>query len=244
MFHDVDVDAVLDELERDGLSRRFRLPPAIVGEIVSYAHATRCYGDRDLSSGFLYAERDQRFLTAAYVNTALECDAIRRLSHDKTLLEIAARYLRCPEPVLQSANLTWSFPVDATDRERSLAAQVFHYDLDDYRFLKLFFYVTDVAAGNGPHQCVVGTHRHKRLRDQIRFGRRTDQYVATTYGSDNIVTLLGPAGFGFAEDTRCFHRGIPPTTGDRLLFQLAFARTDYGVLKDDPANMRPLRDPT
>ena len=241
VFHGVDVDAVVVELERDGLSRQLRLPPSIVEDITAFAHSAMCYGDRDLECGFKYAERPAAVLTAAYVNAAQQCDAIRTLSGDAKLLEVAARYLRCEDPALQSANLTWSFPVEASERQRSLAAQVFHYDRDDYRFLKFFFYVTDVGPGDGPHVCVLGTHRRKRFADQIRPRRRSDDYVSRTYGRDNVVTILGPAGFGFAEDTRCFHKGVPPTTGDRLLFQLAFARNDYGVLQDDPVNMHALR---
>lgn len=62
------------------------------------------------------------------------------------------------------------------------------------------------------------------------------------YGADKIVTFVGKAGTGFAEDTYCIHQGTPPTQRDRLILQLQFAINDYGVQSDikDPAIMENL----
>ena len=41
------------------------------------------------------------------------------------------------------------------------------------------------------------------------------------------------AGFGFIEDPLCFHKGLTPTERDRLLLQIEFATTDYGMQNDN-----------
>ena len=43
----------------------------------------------------------------------------------------------------------------------SEAAQLFHFDMDRIRFLKVFIYLTDVGTENGPHVYVRGSHRSK-----------------------------------------------------------------------------------
>jgi len=62
--------------------------------------------------------------------------------------------------------------------------------------------------------------------------RETDQDIIDYYGSESLVNIYGKAGFGFAEDPLCFHKGIPPTQKDRLILQIEFARTDYGMQHD------------
>lgn len=59
------------------------------------------------------------------------------------------------------------------------------------------------------------------------FRRRSDQGIVEDYGAENVVPICGPAGFGFVEDTFCFHKATPPTRRDRLMLQIQFALNDY-----------------
>lgn len=52
--------------------------------------------------------------------------------------------------------------------------------------------------------------------------------IVKYYGADNVVPICGKAGFGFAEDTFCFHKAMIPTRKDRLMLQIQFARKNYG----------------
>lgn len=239
VFEGLDVAAVVADLERDGCCIGLQLPEQTFQEIWEYARRSPCYGDRNPRYGFRYDEKltlqdryAKSFAIATYANTQATCPAIEQLALDSTLRQIAETYLRAP-PVLLGTVLWWSFAVDdVSEAERSLAAQMFHFDLDDYRFLKFFFYLTDVDAGSGPHVCVRGTHRKKALRHQLRLQRRTDEDIESVYGVQKIVEICGPAGYGFAEDTRAFHKGSPPVTGDRLVVQVEFARNDYQLQHD------------
>ena len=105
---------------------------------------------------------------------------------------------------------------------------LYHYDLDDYRALKFFFYLTDVDSLTGSHRCVAGSHHRRKLSHYFLRGQ-TDQEIAEYYGADSMTEICGAAGYGFAEDPFCFHRGSPPVKAPRLMIQLEFAINDYGM---------------
>ncbi len=50
--------------------------------------------------------------------------------------------------------------------------------------------------------------------------------------SQNVITIFGKAGFGFAEDTIAFHKGTPPLNKPRLILQIEFATHNYGMQND------------
>ena len=104
---------------------------------------------------------------------------------------------------------------------------LFHYDLDDYRALKFFFYLTDVDSLSGSHLCIAGSHKKRKLWHCIS-RCQSDKNIFNYYDSESIISVSGPAGFGFAEDPFCFHRGSPPVNSHRLMIQLEFALNDYG----------------
>ena len=104
---------------------------------------------------------------------------------------------------------------------------LFHYDLDDYRALKFFFYLTDVDCLSGSHLCIAGSHKKRKLLHCIS-RCQSDKNIFNYYDSESIISISGQAGLGFAEDPFCFHRGSPPVNSPRLMIQLEFALNDYG----------------
>jgi hypothetical protein len=234
----VEVDEVVKNLQSDGLHLGINLPPHIVEEIVQFAKSNPCYGNRKSEFGFYYAQKKtaqitsgQQFTIADYFNTEIQCPVIKKLQNDPKLLAIAAKYLNT-HPVHQGNRMWWSFPVNSSHSEQIKAAQCFHYDLDDYKFLKFFFYLTDVDHQSGPHVCVRGSHKRKNSSHIWLRKRETDQDIINYYGQASLIEICGKAGFGFAEDPLCFHKGVPPTHKDRLMLQIEFATTDYHMQHD------------
>jgi hypothetical protein len=154
------------------------------------------------------------------------CPEIAALSRDPALIAIAEQYLGKP-PRHTGTELWWTFPSPVTEQQKSDAAQLFHFDLDDFRFLKFFFYLTDVGDGAGPHVVVLGTHRRKTLTHQAVIRRQSDADIVRAYGAERVRRILLPAGSGFAEDTFCFHKGETPTRDRRLLLQFEFCVNDF-----------------
>jgi hypothetical protein len=241
MFPDVDVDRFVEQLETEGTALGLRLPPDVVEEISQFAATTPCYADREPGNGFLLPSRGRAesalgkpILVAQYFNTEAGCDAIRRIRDDITIQRIAARYLEA-RPRLVGVDLWWTFPVDASDEDRRRHAHLFHRDVDDFRFLKFFFYLTDVGDADGPHVVVTGSHLRPldaKLAGRLSLRRLTDEEVDERFGAETVKTILGVAGDGFAEDTFGVHKGMTPVANARLILQLQFALFDYGITDD------------
>lgn len=241
LFANLDRADFLQHLRDDGISFGLTLPQEVVDGIRAWADQQPCYADRDPALGFRLDERtaaEQRLgkpiLLAQYFNTTTECPAIGRLAGDPVLRWIAASYLGSL-PTFVGANLWWTFPVLAREADREKHAHVYHRDVDDFRFFKFFFYLTDVPVGEGAHFCVVASHRHPpqiRAGDRWNIRRYSDEEIASTYPSNLIREICGGAGTGFAENTLCIHKGSTPKHKARLLLQLQFALFDYGTTHD------------
>ncbi|MGB6301177.1 MAG: phytanoyl-CoA dioxygenase family protein [Rivularia sp. (in: cyanobacteria)] len=239
VFAQIDLDEAVRQIKKDGFYLGLQLPKKLVEEIVEFAKNNVCYGNRKSKLGFYYQHKEaietqseKEIKIGCYFNTAQLCPAIARLQNDSQLLAIAARYLE-KKPVHQGNQLWWSFAGESSHWQRRQNAQMFHYDLDDYKFLKFFFYLTDVDDTSGPHICVRASHKHKKFSHTLLRKREEDKDIINYYGEDSLVTICGKAGFGFVEDPLCFHKGLTPTERDRLLLQIEFATTDYGMQNDN-----------
>jgi len=138
------------------------------------------------------------------------------LANRSDILAIAEAFLGC-KPTIGYLASWWSF---ASADGTAQAAENFHRDVDDWRFVKLFVYLTDVGPDNGPHIYVTRSAQDERLR-KIR--RYTDEEVRDTFGDDAIVINTGSAGSGFLEDTYGLHKGQPVMAGQRLIFQAVYS---------------------
>jgi hypothetical protein len=155
----------------------------------------------------------------------LDNPAVQELLCDPFLHEMATAYMECA-PILGAVTLRWSLPTAGAPSDD--LAQLFHWDDDWTRWLKVFFYLTDVDDGGGPHRFVRGSHlpgvkpRHLLQRG---YARIPDADVEPLYPREDIVTLTGPRGTVFVGDTRCWHKGLPPTRQRRLMLQIIFANS-------------------
>jgi hypothetical protein len=243
-FADVDFDAALLNMRRDGVHAGVNLDAGTVARIAQFAYTTECYWPSDPRVRFLYENRDaaerrcgQSILLGRYFDVEDHCDTIREISHDPILHFLAASYLGTA-PGQTETRLWWSFVGDATSAERVKADQNFHYDLHDYRSIAFFFHLTDVDEFSGPHVHIRGSHVHKPPLRLLRRDTRksSDEDMIRLYGAERIVTLCGPAGFGFATDPFAYHKGASPVRTDRLMLRVRFTITDDGGRVDKSAS--------
>jgi hypothetical protein len=238
IFPDLEPEVVLESIEQDGCYPGLQLPEAILKELLEYADTADISIDGKSGFEFKYGDKNQaaqqykcEILTGNYLAVNSECLAMQKLANDPRLREIAAKYLG-KEPILVRSQMSWTFigSQEAYTQKGVLGSPtlLFHYDLDDYRTLKFFFYLTDVDSFSGSHRCVAGSHKKRKLLHYL-LRSQSDQAISDYYGAENIVDICGQAGFGFAEDPFCFHRGSPPATAHRLMIHLEFALNNYGV---------------
>ncbi len=157
-------------------------------------------------------------------------------------------------PTIQSITSWQNIGQKTISRENEM---YWHMDHHGHRFIKVFFYLTDVKYGHGHHQYVKQTHMQKKFDDELR--NRTDLYhlkrevakkreLRGSYKieddalwplADRIENVTGSAGAGFMEDTRGLHRGtILPTNEKRIVLQALMLPFDSGKDKNVPKRMK------
>jgi len=152
------------------------------------------------------------------------CEEFQKLIYDQSLLAFAQEYLGC-KPILDLVACWWSAPFEG--KGKSAAAQMYHFDLDRIKFMKFFFYITDVDTNTGPHCYVKGSHGILP-KEILRDGRYEDEELKRVYGAENMLELCGKRGSIIAVDTRGFHKGKDLLKDKRLLFQIQFTNSLFG----------------
>jgi hypothetical protein len=160
---------------------------------------------------------------------------VQKLISDMSLISLAQAYLES-RPVLDYVNMWWITNINATPD--SDAAQLYHFDMDKLRWLKFFFYVTDVTTENGPHCFIQKSHRSGGIPDSLLrrgYARISDEDASKYYPTSDFMEFTGPRGTIIAEDSRGLHKGKLLEKGDRLVFELEFSNSLFGSVQ-----MRPL----
>jgi len=138
-------------------------------------------------------------------------------------LEIIGRYLGC-EPVFDLAAAWWTYPYGSAD---SKSAQLYHFDLDRIKWLKVFVYMTDVSLKNGPHAFIKGSHLNSGAF-ATHDGRYSDEEIFKLYSKSDEIIYEAPAGTVILEDTLGFHKGLPAIEGHRFIFEYEYSINRFG----------------
>ncbi|MCX5497667.1 phytanoyl-CoA dioxygenase family protein [Kaistia dalseonensis] len=227
----LDPAAVVQRLVTDGVATGLQLPPEIVQSIHEFARTRRCFARNGTEVGFLADEiaavnaRSERdIISAQYFDAVEDCPAIVALRQDPGIRAIATAYLGGAVMPTRT-RLWWNFPGARVDDDdlHDTAQDKYHFDMNAWRSVKFFFYLTPVDLDAGPHRCVAGTHRSRPLRQQLtlKVGQSLDE-LERSFAPEKFLTILGPAGSGFAEDPFVFHTGSRCRSERRLILELEF----------------------
>jgi hypothetical protein len=153
---------------------------------------------------------------------------VQALMADSAIVAAAQAYLGA-EPVVDVVAMWWNTAV--SDKPDSEAAQYFHFDLDRIKWVKFFFYLTDVTSDNGPHYFIARSHRTGGIPAALLakgYARLTDEEVSTHFPAQDFIEFAAPCGTILAEDTRGLHKGQNLRAGHRLVLQLQFSNSLFG----------------
>lgn len=231
LFTGMDVGRVVEGIRKEAVFIGLNLPPDIVAEIKAFAlseplHAIYdpngpTFAYRDVTNGIA---ADGRRMPIGGVRDPIRCPAVQAVVEDPVLRQIVRRYLgHAPRKIVTI--LDWSFASSMTDEERRrLKHHVidYHYDVGGYNFVYASFYITDTDRYSGAHVMMKRSHNKKPLRMLLGSAVASEDAVRAQYGLENEITIEGPAGTGFVQDTSCYHRASPPTRGDRLMLAVRF----------------------
>jgi len=234
----------LAELKTNGIVRLdVKLTEIQLLEIVSYLSAIPVFG------GHVPAQSDgiRRYLDHGakafpFGSYALEdivqCPHLLELAFMPEVLSLTSAYLGCTATIY-SMNSWWSFPATA----RAMT-QDYHRDVDDFKFLALFIYLTDVRGGSagGQHQFIVQTHDEDQVvrllggdkekasslfMPKLRKLGYRQSHVYKRLFANQIIDITGSAGTVFLADTYALHRGVPLNETERLVCWIR-----YGLRKN------------
>ena len=152
----------------------------------------------------------------------LGCKPLLALANHPAVLATVAQYLGA-KPTIASLQTWWTFGEHSVQGQKHYD-DVYHRDVDDLRFVKLFIYLTDTTVTSGAHSFIKGSHRSNQL---IRRGPITDPEAQESFAASDFVTVTGNAGTVFLEDTWGVHRPLPATTGRRLIFSVLYGLTPW-----------------
>jgi len=135
------------------------------------------------------------------------------LANHPFLLALAGSYLGCA-PTISTIGIRWS-----RTSGQAAPVQSFHRDPDDWKMVKFFTYLTDVAEGTGPHVFIAGSHRDK---PPLFVRRYSEEELAKTHGEKAFVTIEGRRGTMFLADTSGVHKGAAALKGPRLMLEVGY----------------------
>jgi hypothetical protein len=222
-------DAMVDQIARDGYGM---LPPLIsndsIDEMLAYLEGRQVFL-RDGRLVLAAAVPADQPLATFPLATTINCPHVLELANHPRLLRFAAAYLHC-SPTISSIKLRWSYPCRGMD-----VVQSFHRDTDDWSFIKLFLYLTDVDETSGPHVFVRGSHLDRR-RD-LFCRPHSDDEVRLRYGPAALASVIGPRGTMFLADTSGMHKGAIPLRRPRLVFEVCYSVLPVFALRYEPAQV-------
>jgi hypothetical protein len=154
---------------------------------------------------------------------------VQNLLADLSFAGVAQDYLQA-RPIIDILSMWWH--TDFSDKPDMDAAQYYHFDMDRPNWVKFFVYLTDVTADSGPHTFVAGSHKVGGIPNSMLkkgYARLTDEEVEAFYDKKDIIEYTAPRGTIIAEDTRGLHKGKHVAKGDRLILQIQFSNSLFGM---------------
>lgn len=211
-------EKMLSDLNEDGFTGLgIALSEMQINSIKEKLEHLQCFDTSKISSPIVDLNNKNNDAQLAHYKREdlIEIEEILAIANDSRILNVVSKYFGL-KPTISNVNCWWSFG----ERESAKEAQFYHRDLDDYKFLKIFFYLTDVDENSGPHIFVKKSHKINKLLDLRRF---SDDEVEKEFGTNNILTLIEPKGSCFIEDTYGVHKGQLPLKDNRLLLQIQYS---------------------
>ena len=165
-------------------------------------------------------------------------DTILMLATDHDILKLVANYFGSQPKVAFIASWT-TYANDPND----IGEMFFHMDHHGHKFLKLFYYLTDVEEGGGHHEYVTKTTDHilntgrldiwrtkmpdlaceYETKRRLKGSYRIDEELIIKQLEGDILKIFGKSGTCFIEDTYGLHRGTPIKDGSsRTILQILY----------------------
>ncbi|MDB9739694.1 phytanoyl-CoA dioxygenase family protein [Candidatus Pelagibacter sp.] len=199
-------------------------------EIVKYFINNKIFNDKEPNNKFYLQNRNQDLEVGYYdIQTTANCPHIFDIVNDDKLIETLSTYFNGPYK-LDYMSTWWSFKnLKENPKEKT---QYFHRDIDNFNFVKLFIYLTDVDDLNGAHQYIRFSHT-KKIENTISTKTVSFDMIKKNIKDKDVYSFVGKSGSAVLENTYGLHRGSTPKSKDRLMLSMTFSliKTPYSPVK-------------
>ena len=209
----VDVNESLSskELCENGITLNLNLKPKALENVLNFIQDKDFRFNRDKNKTIKFSERNsyKDLYILNYMNPHLDNKIINEILLNQKLVSLVKNYLKV-NPILEWSQIYWSLPLKDINGNTLIPPNNefgFHYDIDGFKFLKVFFYLTDVTDNNGPHVFVKNSEKKTLYKALNR--RINDQEVKNKFNNNKVI-ITGKKGSGFLEDTSYYHKGTAP----------------------------------
>jgi len=237
-----DKETVLKKLKSEGLYiKEGFLTEGVRSNILKYLLNTKgIYYKENLSSNCyeLVNLKEPKYNIFRYhTDDLVNCEEIQDLMVNNEILEIAQEYLN-GLPKLDLVESWWTFPSEQVDMHN---AQMWHFDIDRTRWLKIFIFLDDCFENNGPHSFIKKTHN--KIPFNIRkkgYVRINDEDINNNINITDIKKVTAKKGSILFEDTMGLHRGENVKEKNRIVLQLQYSTCFFGNIEKKiamPKNM-------
>jgi len=187
-----DVKFISEQIQREG----YYVFPSLLDErtindLIAMSFATRAKlvpKPSDAEEWGFFERGKARAIKYQYFEGDLVQDPIvQRLLSDTGILAVSQAFLKS-KPIIDLISMWWSTSI--SQKASSEVAQLYHFDMERIKFLKFFFYLTDVDTNTGPHCYIKGSNNGfaKAVR---RDGRIQDEEIEKAYTPQDIVEVTG-----------------------------------------------------
>lgn len=163
-----------------------------------------------------------------YPDVLLNNTRVQKFLADMSLIALAQEYFKS-QPV--SDVLGYWIHTDFVKESNSMSATKWHFDMDRIKWIKVFFYLSDMDTERGPHCFVRGSHKTGGIPAELLkrgYARVEDHEVEQYYKKEDIIEVVGKKGTIVAVDTRGLHKGKYLLKDHRILFQMNFSDSLFG----------------
>ena len=220
---------VLKNIQNDGIFRGFYLKEKVINEILEIIQNKKFLINREKSKTILLNDKKENdgVYICRYLNPHKDLKIVNDIAYNKTLINVAANYFKT-NPIVQSSQIWWTFNLsDKKGNSINPPGNEFgyHYDVDDFKFLKLFVYLSNVDEKSGPHYFIKKEGK-KNFNEYV--SRRISDDEAIERYNDRIILLTGKKGTSFIEDTSNYHKGSnPEKNNSRGILQVIYAISEW-----------------
>jgi hypothetical protein len=233
-FQDIEVSNIINQLDNDGISQSIVLKDKYLYQIsneINNKKNLRYQGKKfdDLNTIISYASENNISRIVIPINLDKN-KTLYKFITSKFFKSVSTGYLNAQRLSINCSLFISLSKKNMSQNEKISSAQMFHFDSDFSKFLKLYIYLNNVNKINGPHVYVKQTHIKKHKKHELQKGY-SDKQILKNYST--VKTLIGKKGTMFFEDSFGLHKGETPLKHYRIILNIHYGRGSIKYSKYD-----------